>query len=209
VRCDGDLERGGPHDADLLLVHAGPRRHRVAGTSFIGYRWQLGGSRLAEDVGDWKQPFRRPPPGIRPSSDRAGKPGPDLVTGMPGLTICGHRRRAAGWGISRRGIPRKPLLTCPCKLPVIGSRPPAEMELATRYGLAARTLQVYKIAHPYQQEHTPVRRTRRPGSTGAVRGIRAGAPPDAARQPEGLLSEHAGRAGRRVMRIAMCRCCVL
>jgi nucleotide-binding universal stress UspA family protein len=166
LRCAGDLAR--THDADLLLVHAwSPPAIALAGYEFPSeYLWHVWEDAAWQRLWDaLEAAFGGLPPGIRAE--------PVIAPGSPGLTLVHAAARTDDLlviGAGRRGGVsrlRHPTVSRYClahaSCPVIAI-PPPELELATRYGLAARTLR-YKIAHPYQPGNLPFGRTRRPGST--------------------------------------------
>jgi nucleotide-binding universal stress UspA family protein len=156
------------HDAGLLLVHAwSPPASALAGFEFPSeYQWHVW-----EDAA-WLRlwhalevAFGGLPPGIQAE--------PVVAPGSPGLTLV-HAAAGAGdllvIGAGRRGGVNRlwhPAVSRYClshaRCPVIAI-PPPELELATRYGLATRTLR-HKIAPPYQPVNLPFGRIRRPGGT--------------------------------------------
>lgn len=166
LRCAGDLAHA--HDADLLLVHAwSPPAMAMAGYEFPSeYLWQVWEGVAWQRLWDaLEAAFGGLPSGIRAE--------PVIAAGGPGWTLV---RAAAGAddllviGAGRRGRVNRlwrPAVSCYClahaSCPVVVI-PPPELELAIRYGLAARTLRD-KIPHPCRPGDLPFGRIRRPGGT--------------------------------------------
>jgi nucleotide-binding universal stress UspA family protein len=166
LRCAGDLAH--THDADLLLVHAwSPPAMAMAGYEFPSeYLWQVWEDAAWQRLWDaLEAAFGGLPPGIRADPVIApGGPGRTLVRAAAGaddVLVIGTGRRG---GVNRLGpatVSRYCLAHARCPVVVI---PPPELELATRYGLAARALR-HKIPLPYRPGNLPFGRIRRPGGT--------------------------------------------
>jgi len=156
------------HDADLLLVHAwSPPAMALAGFEFPSeYQWHVWEDTAWRRLWDALEvAFGGLPPGVRAEPVIApGSPGLTLVhaaAGADDLLVIGAGRRGGVSRLRHPAVGRYCLAHARC--PVIAI-PPPELELATRYGLATRTLR-QKIAHPYQPVNLPFGRMRRPGGT--------------------------------------------
>jgi nucleotide-binding universal stress UspA family protein len=168
LRCAGDLAHA--HDADLFPVHAwAPPAIALAGhqvpSEYLRQVWEDAAWQRLWDA--LEAAFGGLPPGIRAEPVIApGSPGWILVRAAAradDLLVIGAGRRGGVNRLWHATVSRYCLAHARCPVVVI---PPPELELATRYGLADRTLR-HKIPHPYQRGNLPFARIRRPGGAAA------------------------------------------